>query len=184
MMTSEFARRRRTRGERGFILALGLLMLAALALIGTMALSTASFQNDQANSARQNQQLYYAATMGLSQAMQQMIRVKPVRNTMTRSAGEPYDVGAIDGDGNVIPGNNTCAAGDHACICKTVLPYTKCIDYYVDVELKNYGNAPPRWGIGKYFTYYYKVTATASGFQGATSSVSLYLAAVYPPNYR
>jgi hypothetical protein len=177
--------RRGSRRQGGFILALGLLLLAALALIGTMALSTASFQSDLSNNARLNQEVYYAATVGLSTALDNMIKVKPPRNGMTLASNDVYMVGGFDKKAtSPLPTTFSiagCQAADHLCTCGT---NPNCFDYYVEVELKNWGNAPTRWSIGKYFTWYYKVTSTATGAQGNSARASVYVAAVYKNPYQ
>ncbi len=178
-------------GEEGFILALGLLLLAALALIGTAALSNSSFQKDLTGNVRQNQEVYYGATVGLGEALEKLSYLKPrlnamtVRNTEGAFSGEPYLVGSYDRRTGVLLGTEGCRWDDRACLCPDdVEGNMNTISFYVEVVLKNVGNAPPRWGIDQYRTWYWQVTSTATGCRyGNQSQVSVYVAAVYPLEY-
>ncbi len=166
------------RNQQGFILALGLLLLAALALIGTAALSSAAFQNDMANNIRENQEVYYVATVGLSYGVEQMLREFP-GNIRTRDTGNPLLIGAFNRKtGQMVPVPAGCNAGDHGCICAS-LPRQDCYDFYVETVLKKCGHAQGS-SLEKFVTLFYRMRATATGFHGNSATVHMDVAGTYP----
>ncbi len=164
--------------ESGFILALGLLLLAALALIGTAALSSASFQNDMANNIRENQEAYYVSTVGLAYGVEAMLKEFP-GNVRTREAGNPLLIAAFDRKtGKMLPVPSGCTAGDHACICAP-FPAQNCYDFYVELVLRKCGHAQGS-SLDKFVTLFYRLSATATGFHGNSATVRMDLAGTYP----
>ncbi len=164
--------------EAGFVLALGLLLLATLALIGTAALSSASFQSDMANNIRENQEAYYVSTVGLAYGVERMLQEFP-GNVRTRASGNPLLIAAFDRKtGQMVPVPAGCAAGDHGCICAS-LGRQDCYDFYVEVVLKKCGHAQGS-SLDKFVTLFYRMSTTATGFHGNSSTVRMDVAGTYP----
>ncbi len=153
-------------GQEGFVLALGLLILAALALIGSAALSTSSFQKDLSNNSRAAHQTYYAASLALSEALWQMSFDKPEDRDLQYLTGH-YSEGSWRRPGVCGPATRT-----------------ECVNFTVEVALRSVGNPPAGFGLGQIKTYYYEVVATAwSSFSGNRKVLSVYVAKPYPINY-
>lgn len=164
--------------EKGFILAIGLMVLAAMAILGVSALNSASFQSDVANNLREGQETYYAATVGLSRGLEQLLREYPGIER-TKENGNPYMAAVLDrSTGTIYETPQECAAGDHACACAT-LSDLDCFDFYIEARLLKCSHATLS-SADKYVSLHYRVTAVAGGFHGNHSSVAVDVAGTYP----
>lgn len=191
-------RRRQVAGQRGFILALGLLMIAALALIGTMALSTTTFQKELADNARAGQQMYFLANAALSRGLEHMMVEFPTRYNTPVDAGaaapptypQPYMYGAYFTDTAAPLYSTPPLIAPEACLpplkprsCVCGPPNNAwdkaCVDYTLYLYFINEGQAPPQFGIEEFKTFYWKLTATNNSFGGSGSQASVYSAGVY-----
>lgn len=191
-------RRRQVAGQRGFILALGLLMIAALALIGTMALSTTTFQKELADNARAGQQMYFLANAALSRGLEHMMVEFPTRYNTPVDQGAtapptypaPYMYGAYFTDTAAPLYSTPPLIAPEACLpplkprsCVCGAPNNAwdkaCVDYTLYLYFVNEGQAPPQFGIEEFKTFYWKLTATNNSFGGSGSQASVYAAGVY-----
>lgn len=188
--------RRARKGEEGFILALGLLMIVVLALIGTAALSSSTFQKEMSDNARGNSELYYATNIALSRSMEQMMAEFPVRYNNALDPGSPapanYPVPYAYGSFNTKSGALTFITPEacppptasRTCVCGAPGSASdkNCFDFSVILYFVNEGNAPPRFGIEQYRSFYWKLAADVHSYSGATNQSSVYTAGVYRVN--
>ena len=193
---STATRRRNRAGQQGFILALGLLMIVVLALIGTAALSTSTFQKEMSDNVRSNQELYYVSNVALSRSMEQMMAEFPVRYNDALDPGSPvpanYPIPYAYGSFNTISGALTfitpeaCPppAASRTCVCgpSGTASYRNCFDFQVTLYFVNEGNAPPRFGIEQYKSFYWKLSADVTSSSGASNQSSVYTAGIYRVN--
>jgi len=182
-------RSRQADGSRGFILALGLLLMAALALIGTAALTTASFQNDLANNVRSSHEVYYASSVGLGQALEKMTYLRPPGNEITISNNQVYVVGWMhesSGDYTALDESRCVpdASGKlNGAVCSCPYAAQDCVLYYVEVVFKKQGSPPAGWDLNVYNTLYYQLVSSAVGYNGSSKRVGVFVGTVLPKQY-
>lgn len=173
--------------QGGFMLALGILLMATMALIGTAALSTSTFQRDLTDNARYSHELYYVANAGLSRAMQQLTTEFPrsinvAYQTRDTSTPQAYVTGGFDRITGALWLTPGCLPGTDArtCACPTAAATNRsCIAWQVFLYQVNMGNAPSGNSVGKYMAYYWKLTSVSSAFNGAGGQASLFTASVH-----
>lgn len=169
------------------MLALGILLMATMALIGSAALSTSTFQRDLTDNARFSHELYYVANSGLSRAMEQLSLEFPrtinvayqTRDTTTPQA---YVTGGFDRTTGALWVTPGCLPGTDArtCACPVGAAANRaCIAWQVFLYQVNMGNAPSGNSVDKYMAYYWKLTAISTAFSGAGSQASLFTASVH-----
>lgn len=208
--------------QKGFALAFVMFLLAILGLMSSAAISVVYNHSSEINVYKRSTDVYYGATLGLGLAMSHLSITGPGALVMTlRDTQSAYLVGAYNKktgnyEDNHKKGDESCNSFPpydpndpndpnnpavyttfRNCVCNWVgltVESQDCIDFYVELGLKNAGATPVGYGINQFQAYYVQLKSTSQGLPTnlnytlntqplIQSSVSLNVTSIQPAPY-